>query len=290
MGRIEKLKRQLINEANIRVLTEQTSDKIAILIDGTSSAGKSMTANLLDAVPFYKATDPNQWVVIDSDHFSNDSKTDGGAGEERRLKLDHPNIRDWAKDFDYGIVSGLYRKDGKDVPENPYESEYIEGTDPRVWYMAQEFKTGGWKKVIFDDIGNGILNYVPNAKNILLHAPISVLMQNIDERNKKGKQPRKHEDVLDQYLGKYEATKTPPDGKNIFGHSVPINRKDLEDKLLSSGISEKYVQHFFKKLGMGSDGDHYIKVKDKYLKPGVLLINVDDKREEYLKQFKDIVS
>ena len=290
MGRIEKLKRQLINEANIRVLTEQTSDKIAILIDGTSSAGKSMTANLLDAVPFYKATDPNQWVVIDSDHFSNDSKTDGGAGEERRLKLDNPNIKDWAKGNDYGIVSGLYRKDGKDVPENPYESEYIEGTDPRVWYMAQEFKTGGWKKVIFDDIGNGILNYVPNTKNILLHAPISVLMQNIDERNKKGKQPRKHEDVLDQYLGKYEATKTPPDGKNIFGHSVPINRKDLEDKLLSSGISEKYVQHFFKKLGMGSDGDHYIKVKDKYLKPGVLLINVDDKREEYLKQFKDIVS
>ena len=290
MGRIEKLKRQLINEANIRVLTEQTSDKIAILIDGTSSAGKSMTANLLDAVPFYKATDPNQWVVIDSDHFSNDSKTDGGAGEERRLKLDNPNIKDWAKGNDYGIVSGLYRKDGKDVPENPYESEYIEGTDPRVWYMAQEFKTGGWKKVIFDDIGNGILNYVPNTKNILLHAPISVLMQNIDERNKKGKQPRKHEDVLDQYLGKYEATKTPPDGKNIFGHSVPINRKDLEDKLLSSGISEKYVQHFFKKLGMGSDGDHYIKVKDKYLKPGVLLINVDDTREEYLKQFKDIVS
>jgi len=286
VGRIEKLKRQLINEANIRVLTEQTSDKIAILIDGTSSAGKSMTANLLDAVPFYKATDPNQWVVIDSDDFSGMDNDE----EKRRLKLDHPNIRDWAEGNDVGIVSGLYRKDGKDVPENPYESEYIEGTDPRVWYMAQEFKTGGWKKVIFDDIGNGILNYVPNTKNILLHAPISVLMQNIDERNKKGKQPRKHEDVLNQYLGKYEATKTPPDGKNIFGHSVPINRKDLEDKLLSSGISEKYVQHFFKKLGMGSDGDHYIKVKDKYLKPGVLLINVDDKREEYLKQFKDIVS
>ena len=264
----------------------ENQDKIAILIDGTSSSGKSVAAQLLKSVPFFKTTDKNQWVQIDSDMFvgmDND-------GEKRRLKLDHPNIRDWAEGNDVGIVSGLYRKDGKDVPENPYESEYIEGTDPRVWYMAQEFKTGGWKKVIFDDIGNGILNYVPNTKNILLHAPISVLMQNIDERNKKGKQPRKHENVLNQYLGKYEATKTPPDGKNIFGHSVPINRKDLEDKLLSSGISEKYVQHFFKKLGMGSDGDHYIKVKDKYLKPGVLLINVDDKREEYLKQFKDIVS
>ena len=118
------------------ILNENTDNKIAVLIDGTSSAGKSMTANLLNAVPFYKATDPNQWVVIDSDHFvgvDND-------GEERRLKLDHPNIRDWARGTDYGIVSGLYRKDGKDVPKNPYEDEYIEGTDPRNWYMAQEYK------------------------------------------------------------------------------------------------------------------------------------------------------
>ena len=317
MGRIEKQKRELIEEANKRLLgliTEDTEDKIAILFDGTSSAGKSYTAEQLNARHFWEV-DPTYegWVVIDSDDFGGLNNDE----EKRRLKLDHPNIRDWAEGFDSGIVSGLYRKDDpekciknlekeakkeakevnpsdiekcKNIPNNPYEDEYIEGTDTRLWYMAQEFKTGPWKKVIFDDIGNGILNYVPNTKNILLHAPISVLMQNIDERNKKGKQPRKHEEVLNQYLGKYEATKTPPDGKNIFGHSVPINRKDLEDKLLSSGISEKYVQHFFKKLGMGSDGDHYIKVKDKYLKPGVLLINVDDKREEYLKQFKDIVS
>ena len=33
------------------ILTEDTEDKIAVLIDGTSSAGKSMTAKLLDAVP-----------------------------------------------------------------------------------------------------------------------------------------------------------------------------------------------------------------------------------------------
>ena len=47
MGRIEKQKRELIEEANKRLLgliTEDTEDKIAILFDGTSSAGKSYTA------------------------------------------------------------------------------------------------------------------------------------------------------------------------------------------------------------------------------------------------------
>ena len=42
---------------------EGSSEKVAVLIDGTSSAGKSMTANLLDAVPFYEATDPNHRMV-----------------------------------------------------------------------------------------------------------------------------------------------------------------------------------------------------------------------------------
>ena len=90
------------------ILTEDTEDKIAILFDGTSSAGKSYTAKQLNAVPFHKATDPNEWVVIDSDHFSGM----GNDEEKRRLKLDHPNIRDWAKDFESGIVSGLYKKGG----------------------------------------------------------------------------------------------------------------------------------------------------------------------------------
>ena len=62
------------------ILTEDIEDKIAVLFDGTSSAGKSYTAKQLNAVPFYEATDPNQWVVIDSDDFKEDE------GEERRLK------------------------------------------------------------------------------------------------------------------------------------------------------------------------------------------------------------
>jgi hypothetical protein len=278
-----------------QMLTEKSNEKISILIDGTSSAGKSMTANLLDAVPFYQATDPNQWVVIDSDDF-------GGKDQQsikNRIKYDHEGDgknpqagEEFHKEMAIERKGGFGEKRGDttvDFPKHPHNKNK-KSQDGRNWYMAQEFIYGGWNKVIFDDISNGILKYVPNAKNILLHAPISVLIQNIDERNKKGKQPRKHEDVLDQYLEKYEATKNTPDGKNIFGHSVSINRKDLEDKLLNSGVSEEYVQYFFTELGMGSDGDYYIKVKDKYLTPGVMLINVDDKRKKYLKQFKSVTN
>jgi len=171
------------------LLVEEEQDKSIVLLDGTSSAGKSHTLKHLNAVPYYEATDPNQWVVIATDDFSGTGE-EGREGEERRLKLDHPNIRQWAKEIeDAGVVSGLYRKEGKDVPENPYEKEYIEGTDPRLWYVAQEIKTGAWKKIAIDDIGKGILKYLPGVKlkYILLHTPLYVLLTNVYERNERAK-------------------------------------------------------------------------------------------------------
>ena len=297
MKEIRLLVREVLSES---FLNEGKEDKVAVLIDGTSSAGKSMTANLLDAVPFYEATDPNQWVVIDSDHFgANDTQ-----GIENRIKYDHagdgPN-KNAGEEFHKEMAQvrkGKFFDDGKTkpgdrgmttigFPKHPHNKDVIDGTDWRNWYMAQEYKYGGWKKVIFDDIGNGILKYVPNVKNVLLHAPIHVLMQNIDERNKRGKEPRKHEDVLGHYLEKYEATKSVPDEE--VGHSVPIAKNDLEDSLLSSGVSEEFTKEFFDKLGMDSDGKYYIKIRDEYLKPGVQLINVDSERTSYLDSFKDVI-
>jgi len=51
------------------ILTEEEQEKEIVLIDGTSSAGKSKTAKILNAVPFYESNDSNQWVQIDSDMF-----------------------------------------------------------------------------------------------------------------------------------------------------------------------------------------------------------------------------
>ena len=245
----------------------ENQDKTAILIDGTSSSGKSVAAQLLKSIPFFKTTDKNQWVQIDSDMFVGM----GNDGEKRRLKLDHPNIRDWAEGNDAGIVSGLYRKDGEDLPENPYEKEYIEGTDPRAWYMAQEYKVGGWKKVIFDDVSDDILKYAPNVKHVLLHAPIEILLQNIQAR--KSKDPRNIDMVLDQYLEKYEATTSKPSEEEGDPNN-PLTKEKLTNLLSKHTEDREYIDKFIKELGITGDSNYYIKAKN--IDPNkTIIINVD---------------
>ena len=255
------------------ILKEIAQNKTAILIDGTSSTGKSMAAQVLKAVPFYKATDPNQWVQIDSDMF--------GKGEEeqkRRLKHDHPNIRKWSiENQEPGIVSGLYRKAGENVPENPYEDTYIEDTkDARAWYMAQEYKKGPWKKVIFDSVNDDILKYIPDVKHVLLHAPIPILLSNITAR--KEKDPRDIDKVLDQYLEKYEATTSKP-SENIGDPNTVLTKNGLKELLSQYTTDQKYIDNFIKKLGITGNGNYYIKAKN--IDPNkIVLVNVDQKSRD----------
>jgi len=257
----------------INILKEIAENKTAILIDGTSSAGKSMAAQLLKAVPFYKATDPNQWVQIDSDMF--------GKGEEeqkRRLKHDHPNIRKWSiENQEPGIVSGLYRKAGENVPENPYEDTYIEDTkDARAWYMAQEYKKGPWKKVIFDSINDDVLKYVSNVKHVLLHAPIPILLSNITAR--KEEDPRAIDGVLKQYLEKYEATTSKP-SEDVGDPNNVLTKNGLEELLSQHTTDQKYIDDFIKKLGITGNSNYYIKARN--IDPNkTVLINVDQKSRD----------
>jgi len=270
------------------LIIEEEQDKSVVLLDGTSSAGKSHTLKHLRSVPYYKANDPNQWVVIGTDDFSGT----GEEGEERRLKLDHPNIRKWAKENgEYGIVSGLYRKDGKDVPENSYEDEYIQNTDPRLWYVAQEIKTGPWKKIAIDDIGKEILKYLPGVKikYILLHTPLYVLLKNVYERNERVKNdPNFKNDnrdvkmVLDQYSEKYEATKSKPD-INEGDPTTVLTKGGVTDLLQKNGVSDEHIEEFLNSINLTDDGDYYIKVRDTYMTPETQLVNVDSERTVYLK-------
>jgi len=270
------------------LLVEEEQDKSIVLLDGTSSAGKSHTLKHLKAVPYYEANDPNQWVVIATDDFSGT----GEEVEEKRLKLDHPNIRKWAKENgEYGIVSGLYRKDGKDVPENSYEDEYIQNTDPRLWYVAQEIKTGPWNKIVIDDIGKEILQYLPGVKlkYILLHTPLYVLLKNVQERNERAKNDEnfKNDDrdvkmVLDQYSKKYEATQTKPD-INEGDPTTVLTKGGITDLLQKNGVSDEHIDEFLNSINLTGDGDYYIKVRDSYMTPETQLINVDSERTVYLK-------
>ena len=257
----------------IDILKEIVEDKTAILIDGTSSAGKSMAAQILKAVPFYKATDPNQWVQIDSDMFGK-----GKEEEKRRLKHDHPNIRKWSiENEEPGIVSGLYRKAGENVPENPYEDTYIEDTkDARAWYMAQEYKKGPWKKVVFDSVNDDILKYVPNVKHVLLHTPLPILFSNVKERSTRDARDPKM--VLNQYLQKYEATTSKP-FENVGDPNTVLTKSGLEELLSQHITDKKYIDDFIKKLGVTGDGNYYIKAKN--IDPNkTVIINVDQKSRD----------
>ena len=274
------------------LIVEEEQDKSIVLLDGTSSAGKSHTLKHLNAVPYYKSNDPNQWVIIATDDFSGTGEL-GREGEERRLKLDHPNIRKWTKENeDAGILSGIYRKEGmKDIPENPFETEYIQGTDARLWYVAQEIKTGPWKKIAIDDIGKGVLQYLPGVKlkYILLHTPLYVLLKNIKERNDRAKNDPNFEYdgrdvkmVLEQYSEKYEATKTKPD-INTGDPTTVLTKGGVTDLLQKNGMSDKNIDEFLNSINLTEDGDYYIKVRDSYMTPETQLVNVDSERTVYLK-------
>jgi len=278
------------------LLTEEEQEKEIILIDGTSSAGKSQTAKILKAVPFFESNNPNQWVQIDSDMF--------GCEDEQciqnRIKYDHPGDgpnpqagEEFHKEMSEKRKGGFGENRGDTTvgyPLHPHNKDLIKGVDTRNWYMAQEVKYGGHNKIIIDDIGNGILKYLPNEKikNVLLHAPIYIILKNVGERNDKGDEPRNPKDVLNQYLEKYEATTQKP-SIEIGDPTTELTKDGLIGLLKSNGLDDEYINNFLNELGVDDDGVYYIKVKDSYMTPTTKLINVDAERTVYLDQFKDLV-
>jgi energy-coupling factor transporter ATP-binding protein EcfA2 len=276
------------------IVTEEEQEKEIVLIDGTSSAGKSKTAKILNAVPFYESNDSNRWVQIDSDMF--------GCEDEQciqnRIKYDHsgdgPNPQageEFHKEMSEKRKGGFGENRGDTTVGfhlHPHNKDLIKGVDSRNWYMAQEVKYGGHNKIILDDIGNGILQYLPNEniKNVLLHAPIYILLKNVGSR--KETEPRDPKDVLNQYLEKYEATNQKPDITQ-GDPTTKLTKDSLIGLLKSNGLDDEYINDFLNKLGVDGDGVYYIKVKDSYMTPTTKLINVDSERTVYLNKFKDIV-
>jgi len=134
------------------------------------------------------------------------------------------------------------------------------------------------------------LQYLPNenVKNLLLHAPIYILLQNVGERNERGDEPRNPKDVLSQYLEKYEATKEKP-SIEIGDPTTELTRDGLIGLLKKNGLDEEFIENFLNELGIVDNDTYYIKVKDSYMTPTTKLINVDADRTVYLDQFKDLV-
>tara|TARA_R110000824_G_scaffold10056_2_gene44589 strand:- start:1454 stop:2320 length:867 start_codon:yes stop_codon:yes gene_type:complete len=277
-------------------LHEGTQNQTAILLDGTSSSGKSYGLGQLIkrgdivAKSFTDSPDSNEWVIIGSDDFS---------GGENGIKYDHAGKgRDQKAGEEFHKLMATERKGGfgekrgettVGFHKHPKNKEVIPGSDSRSWYMAQEFIHGGWEKVIFDDISGDIKKYLPDVKfkHILIHAPLYTLFQNVGERNKKKKDDfRDPKGVLKQYLEKYEATKSKPREEDGDPFTV-LTRKSVKKMLLQNNVDEKFTDDFIQKLGLKDDGDYYIKVKSG--QKGNVLINIDKERTVYMDKIMDVI-
>lgn len=252
-----------------------------ILIDGTSSAGKSyMTKGLIE----------KGWVIIGSDDFSGESDRkipfdhDGEgynlkAGEEFHKRMRKERKGDLGKK---GATSVAY-------PGHPKNKEY-KGGDPRVWYMYKDYLYGRGKdkNVIFDDIGDSILKYVPNCEYILLYTPLETLKDNVIRRSEKN--DKRGEWVFsDQFMKRYVATENVDES---IDPNVSYTKESLT-KLLSDPVLQKSfsddgkldIDKFIKDLGIKKSGKKYwIKLR-KSLKKGQEIFNTRNKTPEDLEEF-----
>lgn len=332
---------EFLNES---LLFENKDDnRTVILLDGTSSSGKSFTLDSIGAKHFYEKPGKDDYEIIAIDDFLDDGPMDDPKSKhnQRRWELEKSaglskEVRDWAKSTgNYGCCvddflgvmtqatedrektlkkledeggSKAEIKDQKkniadnkkfisEMPKAKDHPEFKPGVDPRIWYMYQQYKNSKSSKIVFDDVQPNIVDYIPKIDGvILLHAPISALIENL--RKRENKDPRNPLYVLEDYLAKYEATKEKPtaeegDPNRVITKAALIEllKGTTKDKGFSlSEVDDKYINEYPSKLGIKDDGTYYIKVKDEYLKKyKPTLINVDDARSEYVNNFKQAV-
>ena len=253
-----------------RLILEATG-KRCVLVDGTSSAGKSyMTKGLKD----------KGWIVIGSDDF--------GGDIEMRIPFDHAGDgydkeagEEWHKQ-----MPELRKKDKKEMqergatmvewPGHPHNKEFKAVNDTiekhkkdwRTWYMYQDYLYGRGKNakgVIFDDISDNILKYIPECEYVLLYTPLETLKRNVIGRAKKS--DRRGEWVFsDQFLKRFEATENKEESFDKEGSYTKESLKELlSDKALQDAFNEGDtldVDKFIDDLGVKEDGkEYYIKLR-----------------------------
>jgi hypothetical protein len=265
---------------------KKSSRNRCLLIDGTSSSGKSYMS---------KGLKKEGWIIIGSDDFSKE------GSEEMRIPFDHEGEgkdKQAGEKFHKEMLNIRGKKEGKrgytnvDFPKHPKNKEFRKISpigDPRVWYMYQDYLwgRGKGKNVIFDDIGSEILKYLPDCEYILLYTPLEDLKRNIIERTKKG-DPRGQWVFSEQFLDRYKATTKKSES---IEPEKSYTKEELENLLFdkklqkSFGDKELDVDDFLRKLGLtNSKKEYWIKLK-KPLKKNQKFFNSRDMSPKDLEDF-----
>jgi hypothetical protein len=278
-----------------RLLLEATG-KRCVLIDGTSSAGKSYISEGLTK---------KGWVIIGSDNFSDENATP--PAKELRIPFDHAGEgydKEAGEEFHKSIPK--LRKDApKEVisrggtnigwPGHPRHKDYKKVSkdrirDPRTWYMYQDYLYGRGKDakgVIFDDVQDTILEYVPNCEYILLYAPLERLKDNVIGRSQKNDK-RGQWVFSEQFLKRFVATENIKESFDPEGYYTKEKLKEiLSDPNLQKAFDGEPldVDKFISDLGILEDGKQYWLKLRQPLKDGQRLFNSRGKTPEDLEKF-----
>ena len=267
-----------------RLILEATG-KRCVLIDGTSSAGKSYMT---------KGLKKKGWIVIGSDDFAGES--------EMKIPFDHAGEgydkeagEEFHKKMKAERKGGLGERGATTVgfTSHPKNKEFVDSKaeDPRVWYMYQDYLYGRGKNatgVIFDDISDDILKFVPDCEYILLYAPLDRLKLNVIGRAEEGDR-RGHWVFSDQFLKRFEATENKEESFDKEGVYTKESLKELlSDKALQKAFNEEGnldVDKFIDDLGVKEDGKQYYMKLRNPLKDGQKLFNSRNKTPEDLEKF-----
>jgi hypothetical protein len=275
-----------------RLILEATG-KRCVLIDGTSSAGKSyMTKGLKE----------KGWVVIGSDDFAGNEKREDCDPLMNRLQFDHEGNgvdidagEEFHKKMKVERKGGMGERGATTVgfPGHPKNKEFVDSKaeDPRVWYMYQDYLYGRGKNatgVIFDDISDDILKYVPDCEYILLYAPLDRLKLNVIGRAEIGDK-RGGWVFSDQFLKRFVATENKEESFDKEGAYTKeslkelLSDKDLQDSFNAGETLD--VDKFINDLGVKEDGKKYYMKHRSPLKDGQKFFNSRNKTPENLEKF-----
>jgi len=263
-------------QSNKKTINKPKSTKPSILVDGTSSAGKSYMTKMLQE---------QGWVIIGSDDFAGEEPREDCDPVKNRIQFDHagngsdlPSGEEFHKLMSKERKGDFGKRGGTRVgfhkhPKNKEFRGYNLGDD-RKWYMYQDYLYGRGadpkvKGVIFDDISDEITKCFKKdglkpPTYILLYAPLEDLKRNVIGRAKKG-DARGSFVFDDQFLSRFTAKPS----KGGLEPDHPYTRESIMELLNDEALQSSFkggkldVEKFCDDLGVTEEGkEYYIYKKD----------------------------
>jgi hypothetical protein len=267
---------------NKPLVNQKKVTKPAIIIDGTSSAGKSsMVKGLVE----------KGWVIICGDDFWNNvdlrvQYDHGGNGKDLESGEEFHKLMAKEREGHFAERGGTLAA-YKNHPKNK-EYKSLKSENEITWYIYQDYLYGRGadpkiKGVVFDVIDDDILKCfkkdgIKPPHYVLLYAPLEELKRNVIARSKKD--ARGSWVFSDQFIRKFTAKESQ---EGSVDPDKSYTKKDIKELLDDDKLQKAFsdgeldIEKFIKDLGVKKEDKKYYIHKR----------NTKDKREVFVTRDKD---